>query len=387
MVTQPTLEAAFREHRGTALEAFALDTGGLPGLQARDTARFSLGADIELSDETVSSVEAQIRRAREGLDGTSTGRRRSVTERRLRYQLTVEIVTKSGHLRVMDEKLEALRADWTPRGSRNAFIERLPDHNRIRLRMEKQGHPTYEDLGQDRTVASKPLYAPHYPHITALKEEMSRWRFYFLEPSAMREEVALKEVRVLAPNGSDVAAFYNTLQTANPRQFDALAKSLKQVIPSLGAIEVERTDQGFVRLMVDESGMPLSSRLISEGTLRVLGLLAITNPLTSISVVGFEEPENGVHPPRLAMVAKLLSAAADRGQTQFIINTHSPVLPDFFDDLENAVLIRCRKEGRASVFEPFRDPGALFRRNEVEAALEERPTTLGERIVRGDFDQ
>jgi len=223
--------------------------------------------------------------------------------------------------------------------------------------MEKQGHPTYEEIGQDRTIVSKPLYPPHHPHITALREGLSRWRVYFLDPAAMREEVALKEVETLAPNGGDLAALFNTLRVHNPAQFQALEKTLHQMLPSISGLEIERTAQGFLTLTVHEDEMPLSSRLVSEGTLRVLGLLAITNPPRPMAVVGYEEPENGVNPARLGVVAELLANAAGRGTTQFIVNTHSPVLPEYFEGKPGAALLHCYKEGRRTRFERFAETG------------------------------
>lgn len=390
MVTEPTLDQAFERHRGAPLEAFTFDERGLPGLQERDSARFSIAVDVELSPSVVDRVERQIAQAREGLVSESSGvKRRTVTERRLRYAVTVEVRTATGHLRVVDEGLVALKDDRTPKASRSRmpFIELHPSGEHVVLRMEKQGRPTHEEVGQDRTIVSKPLYPPHYPHVIALREELSRWRFYFLEPSAMREDTPVKEVETLASNGADIAAFYNTLRARNELQFRALGKSLKQVVPSIDRLDVQRTDQGMVRVLVEESGMPLSSRLISEGTLRVLGLLAITNPLEPLSLVGYEEPENGVHPNRLAMVARLLENAATRGDTQFILNTHSPVLPEHLQRTDGALLVRCFRRGRVTRFAPFDDAelGTLLTPQAIEQALAEPTTSLRDRLVRGDL--
>jgi len=257
--------------------------------------------------------------------------------------------------------------------------------------MEKQSHPTYEDLGQDRTIISKGLYAPHYPHITAFKEELSRWRFYYLEPTAMRDETHLRDIESLDARGTAIAPFFNTIKAEKPKQFQSLSKSLHQVIPSLDDLDVERTAEGMVRLIVREKGMRLSARLVSEGTLRVLGLLAITNPLEPVSLVGYEEPENGVHPRRLALVARLLGGVARRKSAQLVVNTHSPVLPEFFLDDPQALVLQCYREGRDTVFERFEPTGPLFAKREIQEALNENAvpgeelTPFRERIVRGDF--
>ena len=378
MVTQPNLQEAFKGHRGVPLEAFYWGDGGIQALLSRPTAEFTVEVDVQLSPSVVETVERRIREMREGLpgEGTEAGRRR-VTESFLRYTLTVQIRTDSGDLRVIQERLVALNRDGNEKESRNAFIE--PVDGRLRLRLEGQARPTDHEIGLDHTLVSAPLYPPHYPHITAFREELSRWRFYYFDPETMRAEVPLKEVKGVGPFGADLAAFYNTLKVQDPRQFDALNYALRSLLPHVSRLEVTRTPEGFLRLEVWEDGNPFSARVISEGTLRVLGLMAITHPFTPISVVGYEEPENGVHPRRLQLLAELLRNAAEGGK-QILVNTHSPVFPRYFPPQS---LIVCRKEKGATVFRPLEDLGPLFAPQKIEQALEETPLT--DRILRGDF--
>lgn len=142
---------------------------------------------------------------------------------------------------------------------------------------------------------------------------------------------------------------------------------------------MERTPEGFLRLEVFEDETSFSARVIFEGTLRILGLLAITNPLSPTTVIGYEEPENGVHPRRLQLIAELLQTAATEGK-QILVNTHSPKLPEYF---EPTSLVVCGKENGATTFVPLQDLGPLFRVGQIERALEE--TSLMERVLRGDF--
>lgn len=384
MVNSDTLKEAFSEHRGVPIEAFYYGDEGLDGLLAQETAQFTIEVDVELSEDVVKAVEQRIQQVREGLPEQETTRRasrRRVVERQLRYSLTVEIMTKTGYLRVLDERLVALNKDGSVRRSRRAFVEKT--ENRLLLRRERgAGRPTEYEVGLDYTLVSTPLYPLHYPHVTAFKEELSRWRFYYLEPKSMRAASPLKEVETLGPFGSDLAAFYNTLQAKSPRQYQALNRALRALVPGLGGFDIQRTREGFLQLMIFEDETPFSARVVSEGTLRVLGLLAITNPLSPTTVIGYEEPENGVHPRRLKLIADLLENAAQSGK-QIIVNTHSPWLPNHFGQV---LLLICRKEGRATAFTPS---GPLFQELEVKEAvgvegLGER-TPLAERILRGDF--
>ena len=119
-----------------------------------------------------------------------------------------------------------------------------------------------------------------------------------------------------------------------------------------------------------------------EGTLRVLGLLSLNASPESTTLLGFEEPENGVHPRRIRLMAELLRSRSATAETQLIVTTHSPLLIDM---LPEESLYLCRKTGTNTEILPFLSFGDLFRKHEIEDALEERPA-VSDRILRGDFD-
>ncbi len=383
MVTSRNLKTAFEHHRGAPLEAFSYDESGIEGLIKQEKAQFTIEVDVELSPGVINEVNHLIQQLREGI---SESPKQIVRETFLRYSLTVEMMTEFGHLRVLDEKLQALNQDGSPRKTRNAFVERVDE--KLHLRMEGQSHPTYHDLGLDHTLVSNDLYPPHYPHITAFKEELSRWRFYYLEPRAMRSDTPVKEVDVLEASGADLSAFYNTLRVKWSKQYQSLVRTLKAIIPQIEYINVGPSKQGFLELEVVEAGIPYSSRVISEGTLRIMALLAIVTPSMETTLIGYEEPENGVHPRRIKLIADLLKNTVEHGNhgRQVLINTHSPLLPEYF---EAASLIKCRKDQNGTVFESF-PKGPIFKKTEIDGALRSEnddvlEPTFTEQIVRGDF--
>ena len=76
--------------------------------------------------------------------GTSSAPARGrVRERDLRYRIEIEMLPKSGILRVADEYLAALNRTGEPTGKRKPFVERQGE--KIHLRLEGQGHPTHYD--------------------------------------------------------------------------------------------------------------------------------------------------------------------------------------------------------------------------------------------------
>jgi predicted ATPase len=383
IATSKTLREAFHQHRGAPLEAFYYADTGLEGLFKKKTAQFTIEVDIRLSEDVVKTVEDRVQQVREevpGREDLAERPRRTVVERDLRYSVTIQIATDTGYLQVLSERLTALKADGTgEKRSRAAFISR--EGNKIRLRRERgAGRPTEYDVGLDYSLVSTPLYPPHYPHVSAFKEDLARWRFYYLEPGVMRKPTPIKVVDALGPEGADLAAFYNFLKSENPSSFNDINRALDQLVPTIRGLDVVRSNDGFLHLLIDEDGVFFSARVISEGTLRLLALLAITNSPTPPTVIGYEEPENGVHPRRLKLIADLLENAAIENRTQIIVNTHSPILPEYFD---NDALFVCGKVGHETVIQKFTSDGLLFKAQEIRAAFDETP--LSERILRGDF--
>jgi predicted ATPase len=142
---------------------------------------------------------------------------------------------------------------------------------------------------------------------------------------------------------------------------------------------------GEVELSLMEGAVAMPARVLSEGTLRALGLLALSGVNEPPAVIGFEEPENGVHPRRIRDIAKILENRAESGDTQLIVTTHSPILPDHID---NKSLFVCQKKGNGTTIEPFSTWGSLARKSEIDKALEEaeEPLLVSQRMLRGDFD-
>jgi len=395
IMTHRTLKEAFAPpYRGQPLESFTFGSEGIKGLLSRDSAKFSIEVDVELSPAVIENVNKQIRdmkqtRPAEDGNGRDAPRLPSVREKNLRYRIEVEVLPKSGILRVSDEFLAALNADGEVSKQRKPFLEQVQE--RLHLRMEGQAHPTYYERFLDHSLLSTPLYPPHYPHLVAARQELASWQFFYFEPrERMRTPNPVKEVRHIGLMGEDLASFLNTLRALDEKQFHAIEKSLHLIIPAIQGIDVSVSALGEVELRVIEGDTPVPARVLSEGTLRVIGLLALCGVRDRPALVGFEEPENGVHPRRIKAIAELLNSQARSGTTQFIVTTHSPVLLDLIDE---ASLLVCRREGRRTVIAPFTPWGELARDNpaarhsEIEDVLDdEQRRPVSERILRGDFD-
>jgi predicted ATPase len=392
LVTSKTLKDAFDPpYRGKPLESFTFTSKGISGLLKEDRLSFSIEADVKLSPSVVEAVNRQIREMKrstvhEFKPNKEHKKLPTVREEYLRYRIEVEILPKSGFLKVVDEYLAALTQKGEPTNKRKPFLSRKGD--RLHLRLEGQAHPAYYERFLDHSILSLPHYPPHYPHLVAMRKELESWLFFYFEPrERMRAANPVKEVRHIGLMGEELPAFLNTLKALDPRQFHALEKALHTIMPTIEGIDVDVNALGEVELRLIESGTPIPARVLSEGTLRLLGLLALSGAKEPPSLIGFEEPENGIHPRRIKLIAELLKTRSSFGDTQYIVTTHSPLLPDLVAD-EN--LYVCRKRDGMTEIEPFATWGYLGRNKDIDQAFmdvdEPEELPISERMLRGDFD-
>ncbi len=88
-------------------------------------------------------------------------------------------------------------------------------------------------------------------------------------------------------------------------------------------------------LLTDRYGTELPAKALSDGTLRFLALASVEIDPTLTGLICMEEPENGIHPERIAAMLDLLRDIAvdpslpvgeDNPLRQVIVNTHSPIV-------------------------------------------------------------
>lgn len=343
--TSRTVSDALSEPiRGYPIEAFAFPAGGLVALLSQQSAELSLEAELEIGRD------------------------------RFRYRVVVEIQPGSGSLAVRDEYLAALGKRGDPKG--NPSIERVDNQLRVR-RKSKPAHPRQEPVGLNHSLLSDPrLSGVEYRAIERCRNDLSGWRTYYLDPrSAMRSARPPADVRDIGLLGEDIAPFLYRLQAENPKHFQAAQRTLRSLVPSVEDLSVDLDKRrGTLDIQVRQSGIDFSSRIVSEGTLRVLALCAIAVNPWSGSLLAFEEPENGVHPRRLELIAQLLSSLAIERGKQLIVTTHSPlfcdaVLKQARTRAKEISLFNVRHTLKGTSVSPFDVTGPLFKDREIARAL------------------
>jgi predicted ATPase len=100
-----------------------------------------------------------------------------------------------------------------------------------------------------------------------------------------------------------------------------------------------RIEGGLVQIYVKEQGIqePIPAVRLSDGTLKFLCLMAILLHPEPPPLICIEEPELGLHPDALAIVADALTEAA--GRCQLIVTTHSEALVTAFSHQPESVVV------------------------------------------------
>lgn len=355
LVTERTVSDALGPPiRGYPLEAFSLPPGGLRELLEKDQATLDLEVDLRPPS----------------LPGKDEA---------LRYRATIASAPRTGEVKVVDEYLTRLDRTGKPRGGFKPRIEKLNDYLAVR-QLGEAGTPRHEPIGLNHTIVSNLQYSGEnrFPDFDRLRAELSGWRTYYLDPArSMRVAQPPRETSDIAPSGELIAPFLYRLKGSekHARHFHAIARALRTVIPSIESLSVELDpERGTIDLRICQQGTEYSSRVISEGTLRILALCSIAANPWPARLVAFEEPENGVHPRRIEVIAKLLASIAGKEDRQVVVTTHSPTFLSAMLEIQREQptlikLVRCVQDGRATRVQPFDDPLPLLEDVEIRDAL------------------
>jgi len=175
-----------------------------------------------------------------------------------------------------------------------------------------------------------------FKHILAAKQEMLSWKFMQLNPEDLREptrqDMGIKDT--ITASGKNLAAALFRIKQDDEYTLTAISRDLNNLLPNLTEVNVydDKANRQFIIKVKGDDNREFSSRVLSEGTLRLLTLCVLQYDRQHTGLLCFEEPENGIHPFRIEAMAKLLKElTVDFKDTemplrQVIVNTHSPVL-------------------------------------------------------------
>ena len=329
------LKTAFSEQRGNASELFTQYESG----ESNDEMHFAVEL---LLDKTI----------KDKFGGTA-----NLKYTRLRYEIIIkQIINSRGvqDLIVVSESLNPIRHEedswisvyiqrkvvekWRPKvlsGRRGvAYIDTIND--RVNLRQDGKGGIKKEfSLDNINQAIISVVNSVDFPHALAAKEEIKNWRFLQLNPEDLRQPSSYLSKDFISHTGKNLAAALHRIKVNEPNSLMQLTRRLNSILPNITTVDVvdDKAGQQFVIQVKALDGRVFTSRVLSEGTLRLLALCVFMFDADYKGLLCFEEPENGIHPARMKLTAELLMdlvthfEKSDKDELrQVIVNTHSPVL-------------------------------------------------------------
>lgn len=341
------LKTAFSEQRGDSTELFT---------------RYDNG---NISDEISFAVELIIDKTiKDKFGGEMT-----LKYTRLKYAIKIkQIINERGvnDLIIVSESLNPIRHEedewikiyiqkkvlenWRPKvitGKRGvAYID--TDNDRVNLRQDGKGGIKKEfSLNNINQAILSVVNSVDFPHALAAKEEIKGWRFLQLNPEDLRQPSSYLDKDNLTHTGKNLAATVHRLKNQDSFLLKQITRRLNSLLPGITSVDVidDKVGRQFVVNVKTQDRREFTSRVLSEGTLRLLTLCVFLYDPNHNGLLCFEEPENGVHPARMKLTAELLMDLAshfgkkeEQGLRQVIVNTHSPVLVgDLFESGDQTV--------------------------------------------------
>lgn len=206
-------------------------------------------------------------------------------------------------------------------------------------------------LRPDQSVLAQRKDPDLYPEVTWLGQQFGliqtfrEWSFGTGSPLRAGQRTDDPSDQLL-PSSRNLALVLNEIQHRDSHLFDA---ALKRFLPKYERLSI-RIIGANVQFYLHEVGLqaPIPATRVSDGTLRFLAMLAALLAPTTPPLLCLEEPELGMHPDALALLAELLIDASTR--MQLVVTTHSDALLSALNDHINSVLV-CENDDFGSKIE------------------------------------
>lgn len=262
-----------------------------------------------------------------------------------------EILGPIGKTRVAFEQVKESYPVFQENHKSHLFMDIQERSGVVKDRESNESDYQKLSLRKPNQLALSVMTNPQLSTLYTLREFIASWRFYSsfnINTGKIRKSVPIEQEPVLYEDGGNLSAILFYLMTEHPLIFNELKTHLKSSIPGFRNITVKaRGGPGEVIAFWQEEGVDqqLSLADLSDGILRFLcwaTLCIMPNPPTLICI---DEPDQGVHPRTLPILAGLFEKASQR--TQILLATHASFFLTQFDISRLAVM---KKENGESLY-------------------------------------
>ena len=186
-------------------------------------------------------------------------------------------------------------------------------------------------------------------------DAISHWMVYHFHDSSLLAPMRTPELKddkkYLRSDASNIAPFLLHLKEHFQGNYKSIVLAVQAVMPFFKDFTLETTKNGLeenVKLTWSQKGTdyPMQSFHLSDGSMRFICLATALLQPNPPSVIIIDEPELGLHPAAIEILANLIEVASRN--TQVIVATQSPLLLDKFN-VEDIII--ARRDKGATVFE------------------------------------
>ena len=171
--------------------------------------------------------------------------------------------------------------------------------------------------------------------VSYLRQELQSFSAFSIFPNTIRAPQTISRAVNLEADGKNIASVIRSLSSDARRK---IVKHLKVVFPQLVGITVKSAAGYYVPVFQisepNETGHhELNMSQISDGTLRILGMLTAFYQINAPNKIVIEEPEQMIHPALLIVIRDAILDYVHRDpNAQIFITTHSSVMMDLFEE-------------------------------------------------------
>jgi len=203
------------------------------------------------------------------------------------------------------------------------------------------------DLAPEESVLSQRKDPLNYPELTWIAQHFTRiqtfrdWTFGRSAPLRQPQRGDL-QIDTLLPGSENLGLLLNEIQ--HDKVSERFNRLLSRFLPRFERLST-RVYGGAVQFFLHEegAGAPIPGTRLSDGTIRFMAIVATLLSPTPPPLVCIEEPELGLHPDAIMLLAELLVEASSR--MQLIVTTHSPTLISALTDQADSVLVCEHRHG------------------------------------------
>lgn len=182
--------------------------------------------------------------------------------------------------------------------------------------------------------------------------DLKSWKLYHFHDTSdsakVKQTTDVSDSRVLQPDAGNLAAFLYRLKQTHPQHYRNVEDTIRLVAPFFQEFHLEpsATNQQKIILEWKEAGSDkyFNASSLSDGTLRFICLTTLLLQPQLPSVVILDEPELGLHPYAITILANLLRAASETAQV--LVATQSVTLVNQFEPSQ--VLVVERSDGQSA---------------------------------------